>query len=181
MSTGGEDFVLLCHANPLQGGTMDHKVLLTAVRVLESMGLNAVRFNYRGVGQSSGVYGGIDGEIHDAQRVLAWSQKYGQCVATMGFSFGAFIAWRVRPSAPTLLIAPACGKMPFEQTSADRPMDGSMVLLPENDSVCDPHQSHQWAQKMGLESIWLPETGHFFHLRLGLLKSAISYFMTRII
>ncbi|MDE2000016.1 MAG: alpha/beta hydrolase, partial [Burkholderiales bacterium] len=47
---------VVAHPHPLMGGTMDNKVVHTLVRALVQMGWRAVRFNFRGVGQSAGAW-----------------------------------------------------------------------------------------------------------------------------
>ncbi len=46
--------VLICHPNPVQGGTMLNKVVSTLQRTARDAGYATLRFNYRGVGQSAG-------------------------------------------------------------------------------------------------------------------------------
>ncbi len=43
---------IICHPNPLQGGTMFNKVVTTLDRALLDIGVATVRFNFRGVGKS---------------------------------------------------------------------------------------------------------------------------------
>ena len=45
---------LLCHPNPVQGGSMLNKVVSTLQRTARDAGYSSLRFNYRGVGQSAG-------------------------------------------------------------------------------------------------------------------------------
>ncbi|EPM90698.1 hypothetical protein A249_24983, partial [Pseudomonas syringae pv. actinidiae ICMP 18804] len=45
---------LICHPNPIQGGTMLNKVVSTLQRTARDQGLITLRFNYRGVGASAG-------------------------------------------------------------------------------------------------------------------------------
>ena len=47
---------IICHPHPLHGGTMHNKVVTTLARTYREMGIASVRFNYRGVGLSSGHY-----------------------------------------------------------------------------------------------------------------------------
>ena len=61
---------VVCHPHPLQGGTMDNKVVTTVARALVQRGWRVVRFNYRGVGASEGRYGEGKGEIDDARAAL---------------------------------------------------------------------------------------------------------------
>ena len=49
---------------------MDHKVVQTLARAFVQLGWRAVRFNYRGVGQSDGAWDAGRGEVDDAMDVL---------------------------------------------------------------------------------------------------------------
>ncbi|MDA0868594.1 MAG: alpha/beta hydrolase, partial [Proteobacteria bacterium] len=56
---------LITHPHPLYGGTMDNKVVQTLARAHVLAGWTAVRFNFRGVGQSVGSYDQGVGEVDD--------------------------------------------------------------------------------------------------------------------
>ncbi len=47
---------LVCHPHPLGGGTMHNKVVFKVAQTLQLLGMPALRFNFRGVGHSSGSY-----------------------------------------------------------------------------------------------------------------------------
>jgi alpha/beta superfamily hydrolase len=47
---------VLAHPHPLHGGTLTNKVVQTLARACVQAGWTAVRFNFRGVGRSAGVY-----------------------------------------------------------------------------------------------------------------------------
>ena len=59
--------VLICHPNPVQGGTMLNKVVSTLQRTARDAGYVTLRFNYRGVGQSAGSHDMGAGEVADAE------------------------------------------------------------------------------------------------------------------
>jgi uncharacterized protein len=62
--------VVLCHPHPLYGGDMDNPVVVRAQEVCAALGLATLRFNFRGVGGSSGEHGaGVD-EQADAGAAL---------------------------------------------------------------------------------------------------------------
>ena len=48
--------VLICHPNPVKGGTMMNKVVSTLQRTARDVGYITLRFNYRGVGKSAGTH-----------------------------------------------------------------------------------------------------------------------------
>ena len=47
---------VVCHPHPQHGGTMDNKVVQTLARAFLQLGYRTVRFNYRGVGASAGLW-----------------------------------------------------------------------------------------------------------------------------
>src|SRR5262249_44255924 len=56
---------VVCHPHPLGGGTMHNKVVFTIARALNDAGIPALRFNFRGVGRSTGSYDNGRGEADD--------------------------------------------------------------------------------------------------------------------
>ena len=52
----GQSYAVVCHPHPLFGGTMDNKVVTTVARALRTTGIPTLRFNFRGVGASAGVF-----------------------------------------------------------------------------------------------------------------------------
>ena len=85
---------IVCHPHPLYGGAMDNKVVHTLCRAYRDLGIHAVRFNFRGVGQSDGKYDEGKGEQEDLALVLEWAHKLelDLPVFLAGFSFGAYVA-----------------------------------------------------------------------------------------
>jgi len=88
---------VVCHAHPLQGGMMHFKVVFRAAKALQSAGLAALRFNFRGVGRSAGAYDHGAGEQEDARAALFELQDRlrGLPLVLGGFSFGSGVALRV--------------------------------------------------------------------------------------
>jgi uncharacterized protein len=87
---------LVCHPHPMGGGTMHNKVVFRAAAGLVDAGLITLRFNFRGVGQSSGEHDGA-AEKQDVRDCLDYlSQNYPQHEITLaGFSFGTRIGSEV--------------------------------------------------------------------------------------
>jgi len=82
---------LVCHPHPLGGGTMHNKVVFRAAAGLVDAGLITLRFNFRGVGASTGTHNEIEGgreDVRDALNYLA--EEYpGEPITLAGFSFGS--------------------------------------------------------------------------------------------
>ncbi len=87
---------VICHPHPQYGGDMSNGVVCTVADTLNDAGYATLRFNFRGVGASSGRYDGGAGEADDAGaavRFLATRVGSGR-VTLAGYSFGAMIALR---------------------------------------------------------------------------------------
>ena len=82
---------LVCHPHPQHGGTMHNKVVYRAARGLRQSGSVVLRFNYRGVNLSEGVYAHGEGELDDARVALdLLLTRYPNLPLTIaGFSFGS--------------------------------------------------------------------------------------------
>ncbi|MCI0749663.1 MAG: hypothetical protein L0Y32_03830 [Nevskiales bacterium] len=118
-------FAVVCHPHPLQGGALSNKVTYALAAAALKCGLIAVRFNFRGVGKSTGSYDEGRGETEDALAVVAWMRERlpqaGLLLA--GFSFGAWIALKAAVRAqPALLITVA---PPFTLSRNARPLSFS--------------------------------------------------------
>jgi hypothetical protein len=92
-----ERAVIVCHPHPLHGGTMHNKVAFRLARAARRAGSAVLRFNFRGVGQSSGSYDEGEGEQDDVRAALAYmNDRYpGLPLLVAGFSFGSRVGLRV--------------------------------------------------------------------------------------
>jgi alpha/beta superfamily hydrolase len=82
---------IVCHPHPLGGGTMHNKVVFRAAAGLIDAGLITLRFNFRGVGASTGEHEEVAGGREDVRHALDYmtSEYPGQSVTLAGFSFGS--------------------------------------------------------------------------------------------
>ena len=86
---------VITHPHPLFGGDMTNNVVLTAVRALTARNLSALRFNFRGVGRSTGTYGGGIEEADDLAAALTFlKSRVSGPHYVVGYSFGAAVAAR---------------------------------------------------------------------------------------
>ena len=84
---------IVCHPHPLYGGTMHNKVVFHAAKALNGLGWPVLRFNFRGVGESTGAYGEGVGELEDVAAALDFLGS--DRVVMAGFSFGSFVGLSV--------------------------------------------------------------------------------------
>lgn len=89
---------LILHPHPQHGGTMHNKVVFRAAKALQESGFETLRFNFRGVGASTGQFDEGRGEGEDARVALDYlldQQPRAREVIVAGFSFGSIIGLRL--------------------------------------------------------------------------------------
>ncbi|MEJ5866037.1 alpha/beta hydrolase [Pseudomonas farsensis] len=175
--------VLICHPNPVQGGTMLNKVVSTLQRTARDAGYVTLRFNYRGVGQSAGSHDMGAGEVADAEAAAAWLRARHPALplVLMGFSFGGFVAaslaGRLEADGVSLqqlfMIAPAVMRLSEQFPLPERV--ALTVVQPETDEVVDPQLVYEWSDSLTRphELLKVAECGHFFHGKLTDLKDLL--------
>jgi len=176
-ATAARGIALVAHPNPQQGGTMDNKVAQTLARTFAALGYVSIRFNFRGIGASEGVFDNGVGETEDALAALAHAQREFAAVAATppvlaGFSFGAYVQTLVahRVSAERMvLVGPAIKRFPVEVVPP-----GTIVIHGEQDDVVPLADVFDWARPQNLPVVVFPGCGHFFHGRLGQLQQTIA-------
>jgi len=173
---------VIAHPHPLYGGTMDNKVVQTLARAFVLAKWRAVRFNFRGVGQSQGVYDEGRGELQDLLDVVAGmapQASHAGSLALAGFSFGSFVTSH---AAQALFPTRSIDKLVLVGTAASRfevaPIDAALhertlVLHGEEDDTVPLANVMAWARPQTLPVTVIPGGGHFFHGQLPLLRSLV--------
>ena len=165
---------LLGHPHSLYGGTMQNKVVTTLARAFQTLGIPSLRFNFRGVEQSQGVYDAGIGESEDMLRLMKTFQEAKPDLKFIlaGFSFGSYVTFRAAALAKESIqglisVAPAVQHYSFEEFEGlSFPW---VVIQGEEDDTALPEAVYEWHAKLkpSPQLIKMPETGHFFHSRLG--------------
>ncbi len=166
--------LLIAHPHPLQGGSMENKVVHTIARVATDRGHVAVRPNFRGVGMSEGVYDHGIGETEDLLAIIEFlSKNYpGLPWRLAGFSFGAYVQHRVAQRIRTdcvILVAPAVNLYDF-----DAPVPGTRIIHGDLDEVVPYPEALAWASLHNVPLRVVAGSEHFFHGKLAELKQAVS-------
>lgn len=179
---------IVLHPHPLQEGTMHNKVVYTLARTFRQFNIPVLRFNFRGVGQSAGVYDHGAGETDDLISIMQQIQQEHLLVDfwLAGFSFGSFVAYQAyTQSCHTYAIKHLCLVGPPTERYAypllSFPEDLYFVLLQGmQDEIVNPHANVQWFEQLAArqkhhqhhQRIHMIKctTGHFFHGKLTQLK-----------
>jgi len=124
--------VAVCHPHPQYGGDMNNTVVAAVCRALTDRGMAALRFNFRGVGRSTGTFDNGRGEARDAAAAVAFLSEQDEIerdtIGLAGYSFGAMAALagtdeRVRALA---LVSPPLQWMDRERLSA---LGGPLLMV----------------------------------------------------
>jgi len=164
---------VIAHPLPTMGGTMDNKVVTTLARAFLELGFAALRFNFRGVGESAGSYDQGDGETLDAIAAANFMRGEfpGLPLTLAGFSFGGYVQARaaeeLRPQH-LVLVAPAVGRFAMPQVPAD-----TLLVHGDLDEVVELDAVLHWARPQHLPVVVLAGAGHFFHGHLTQLRQIV--------
>lgn len=170
---------LICHPHPLYGGTLTNKVVHQLARTFIGLNAHCVRFNFRGVGNSQGLYDEGRGEVDDLLAVADWAaNQYPDLpVWLAGFSFGGFVALQgaaaLKP-AWLVTVAPAVSFFPADGISLpDTPW---LLVQGTADEVVPTQQVLDWVETLRMEpDIKLVDgASHFFHGQLNDLKQSVE-------
>ena len=172
---------IVSHPLPTEGGSMHNKVVTMAARALRELGLDTVRFNFRGTGGSAGTFDNGVGETDDLRAVAGWvrAQRPDAQLWLAGFSFGAYVTLRATPSlqpALVLTIAPPVGRG-WDFAALTLPTCPWLVIQGEADEIVDPQAVFDWIAALPAppQLVRMPQTGHFFHRKLLDLRGAIQH------
>lgn len=176
-SAGSTRAIVLCHPHPQYGGSMHDAVVDTVDTVARRLGFATLRFNFRGVGASTGRFDNGIGEVEDLLAAVAWLRERTAPLPMWlaGYSFGSNVVWRSMERAGelggVLLIAPPVALMDF----STRPTTPAAltVIAGDRDDYVDAADLSRWAQLAAPAAIVESVGGadHFFsgtHAQLAL-------------
>jgi alpha/beta superfamily hydrolase len=164
---------LFLHPHPQHGGTMNNRVVYELYHAFHKRGFSCLRFNFRGVGRSHGVFSRGEGELSDAATALDWLQNYNENARECwiaGFSFGAWIAMQLLMRRPEIngfiSVAPPANMYDFTFL-APCPSSG-LIIQGESDDIVPPEQVNKLVDKLRaqkgitIDYETMADTNHFF-------------------
>lgn len=170
---GAERAVVFCHPHPQQGGTMTAPLMRGVTKRLTLAGLAVLRFNFRGVGASTGSWGRGISEIHDVEAAVTHAEGRGLPLAIAGWSFGAAtsLRWQAveQSDLPWVGIAPPVPPAYDIQMPTPWDLDPAprTVIMGDRDQLIDLDASRSYAESIGATFHVVEGSDHFFHFREG--------------
>ena len=136
----GAGAAVICHPHPQYGGTMHNPAVLAVAEGLQQADYTTLCFNFRGVGRSTGHYGGGLAEQDDARAALAYVLAHtGASHAILaGYSFGAVVALAVgaATAAVDAIIAVAPPLAMSELNGLSACTKSTLFLVGDADQFC---------------------------------------------
>ncbi len=172
---------VVCHPHPLFGGTMHTKAVFRAAQALNEAGLVALRFNFRGVGTSTGSHDDGIGERDDVLAALDWlAERYPSLpLICGGFSFGSMVGLGVGAADPRVVSLLGLG-LPVEKAEYDfsyladvgKPV---LVVQGENDEFGAGSEVAAYLRDVApdVTLVRVPGSDHYFTDRLDELRDII--------
>ena len=174
---------LMCHPHPLYGGTMNNRVIYRAAKGAAEAGLAALRFNFRGVGASSGAYDKGIGERKDTAALVDWlEQRYPSLpLALVGFSFGAWVGLQVSCQDPRIQALVGLG-LPLKTYDFDFLIGNTkptLFITGTRDEFCPRDQMELLARRLPRTSDarWVEGADHFFTRQADQVQSLVKEFL----
>lgn len=170
---------LVCHPHPLGGGTMHNKVVFRASAGLIDAGLTTLKFNFRGVGASTGDHNEIEGGREDVRDALNYLKANypGEEITLAGFSFGSRTGMEAGMSDPDVARLISIGT-PVEKyhdydflTAVKKPI---IFIHGDKDEFCSVESLRSLTDRIPHADVVIFETcGHFFDEHLSQLRDVV--------
>jgi uncharacterized protein len=176
---------VICHPHPQYGGDMHNPVVRTVEAALQQSGCATLRFNFRGVGRSTGAYSGGAGEQQDARAALASLREHSGAASIIlaGYSFGAMVALQAGHTLAAVdrLIAVAPPLAFFSLAFLADCSKPTLFVAGDRDQYCDSGELTRQLAGLATPHTQCIVTGadHFFYGVESAIAEAVSRFVTR--
>ena len=195
--TGSFPAVIVCHPHSLYGGDMSNNVVFAICQALAEQSIAALRFNFRGVGRSEGIFGEGIAEQEDVRAALAFIQSTHDIdptrIGLAGYSFGASVVLPVALEDKRVnllaLVSPALSDSGWEQLKGY--IKPKFLIVGDSDFIIPLPQFQQYARDIpepkqcqvvsGADHFWqgyqeeaAGQVSRFFATGFGLTKSPFT-------
>ncbi len=177
---------VLCHPHPVYGGTMDNRVVYRAAKAAIDAGFVALRFNFRGVGGSTGQFDHGLGEKDDVASAIDWlaHQYPGLPLALIGYSFGAWIGLQVGFSDSRIQALAGLG-LPLDMYDFDFLIENpkpALYIVGTRDEFCAQERLQRLERRLPPTSDVrsIENADHFFSDQIEAIQSLIFDFFEKL-
>ncbi len=181
----GVDVAVISHPHPLYGGSMDNNVVSVLQKALHDWGWGTLRFNFRGVGGSTGQQRGGQQDAEDLLTVFQYvTQQGAKTLHLAGYSYGAWIGLMamksgLQPNTATL-VSPPLDFLDFR--GLQPPSCPCMITVGDEDDFCTVESLKNWVTSMlererATQVEILPHCDHFYWGSEARLATMLATFL----
>lgn len=177
-NSGGAMGAVITHPHPLMGGDMNNSIVEILAETLFAGGISTLRFNFRGVGKSTGTFDDGRGEQDDVLAALSFMEEQGiREILLAGYSFGAWVNASIinrRNLLPALFVSPPINLLSFDfQTLRGK---AGLIICGDQDPYCPTEKIKSVAAEIACRLDIIPDADHFFQSRENDLAACINDF-----
>jgi alpha/beta superfamily hydrolase len=164
---------------------MHTKAVYRAAQALKDLGLRTVRFNFRGVGVSTGTFEDGFGEEEDVRAALDWiaSDLEDLPLVVGGLSFGSMVGLGVGVNDPRVkaLVALGAPVHVYDYSYLSRARTPVLFIQGERDQFGTPDEVRETVSHLGshISVVGIPGAGHLFEGYFDELRSTIREYFSR--
>lgn len=179
---------IILHPHPQFGGTMNNQIVYQLYYTFVRRKFSVLRFNFRGVGRSQGLFDNGPGELSDAATALDWMQSFNpdsRSCWIAGVSFGSWIAMQLLMRRPEIegfiTVAPPANLYDFSFL-APCPSSGVMInggsdrVVP-TDSVVSLVERLKTQKGVVIKHQVVPDANHFFESKVDDLMGIVDGYL----
>ncbi|MBI1384951.1 MAG: alpha/beta hydrolase [Rhizobiales bacterium] len=183
---------VILHPHPQFGGTMNNPIVYQLYYTFVNRGFSVLRFNFRGVGRSQGLFDNGPGELSDAAAALDWVQGFNPEAPfcwIAGVSFGSWIAMQLLMRRPEIhgFVTVAAQPDLYDFTFlAPCPASGLMISgeydrVAPTSAINDMLAKVKTQKGIKIEHTVIPSANHFFEEQMTeLMRIANTYLDMRL-
>lgn len=179
--SAGNRGCVISHPHPEMGGDMRNNVVDALVSAFSSKGFSTLRFNFRGVGKSEGIYDGGNAEQEDvigAVKFLADKEK--SEIVLAGYSFGAWITTKVIARhdmfSDIILVSPPIDFMKFDFTGLEGKI--GLIICGDRDQFCKMERLTSIVNRIKCRMESVKGADHFYFGRESDIVEHLNQYVT---
>ncbi len=173
--SSGQRGVIICHPHPLMGGSMQNNVVEAIQEAFGAENFTTLRFNFRGVGRSTGIYDEGKGEMEDILSAREYLINTGLSkIFFAGYSFGSWVGSRVMERnsdifTDSVFVSPPNNYFDFDWAKLTDNI--GLIICGDQDQFCDLEAIKKQIKEIQAKLMIVPGADHFY---LGKEKKLIN-------
>jgi len=179
---------IILHPHPQFGGTMNNQIVYQLYYTFVRRKFSVLRFNFRGVGRSQGLFDSGAGELSDAASALDWMQGYNpesKFCWIAGVSFGSWISMQLLMRRPEIAgfisVAPPANLYDFSFLapcpSSGLMINGSEDRVVSTEAVAGLVERLKTQKGVIIDHQVVPKANHFFENHVDELMQQIDTYL----